>query len=158
MRPPSPNNRNESNPMTNNERGTMRHPSPNNKNGSASTTFQMAIKMMEQYQRNEQMMQEQYQRNQQMMLETFMKQQEIQTKLLIEIIQRKNGRLNIDTTQLMNNLGEQNNVSETRTDDINAAATEEKPVPRHWLDWVERTKQNKQKCREESANDRTTND
>merc|ERR1712115_612381 len=92
------------------------------------------------------------------MLEMFMKQQEMQTKLLIDILQRKNGRLNINTTQLMNSLGKQNNVSETRTDDRNAAATIEKPVPRYWLDWVEIRKQNEQKRREERANDRTTND
>ena len=140
IRPPSPNNKNESNPMTNNERGAMRPPSPNNKNESASTTFQMAIKIMEQYQQKRR-------ESEMKFMEMFMKQQEtfmeMQTKLLIEIIQRKKGRLNIDAIQLMNNsppspvaphsyqLEEQNNVSKTRTDNRNAAATIEKPVPRY---------------------------
>ena len=55
-------------------------------------------------------------------------------------------------------LEEQNNVSKTRTDDRNAAAIAVKPVPRHWLDWVERTKQNEQKHQEVRANYGTTND
>ena len=87
--------------------------------------------MMEQYQRNHQMMLEKC-------MEMFMKQQEIQTniqtKLLIDAIQRKNGRLNIDTTQITNSLGKQNNVSETRNDNRNAAAKTVKHVPRYWLD------------------------
>ena len=143
----------------------MRPPSPNNKNGSTSTTFKMtreststafkmALVIMEQYQRNQQMMLE----NQRNCMKTFMEQQKMQTKLLIDTIQRKNGRLKINSTQLMNNLGKQNNVSETRTDDRNTATTTEKPVPRYWLDWVEKRKQNEQKRREERANDGTTND
>ena len=127
----------------------MRPPSSNNKNKSTSTTFKLALLIMEQYQQDQQ--------NQQMMLEMFMKQQAIQTKLIIDTIQRKNGRLNIDSTQLMNNLGKQNNVNETKTDNRNAAATAKKPVPRYWLDWVEKRKQNEQKRRDERANKETTN-
>ena len=149
MRPPSPNNKNGFNTMTNNKRRAMRPPSSNNKNKSTSPTFKLALLIMEQYQQD--------QRNQQMMLEMFMKQQAIQTKLIIDTIQRKNGRLNIDSTQLMNNLGKQNNVNETQTDDRNAAATAKKPVPRYWLDWVEKRKQNEQKRRDERANEQTTN-
>ena len=80
--------------MTNNGGGTMRPTSPNSKNGSASMTFQMAIKIMEQYQQKRR-------ESEMKFMEMFMKQQEtfmeMQTKLLIEIIQRKNGRLNTDT-------------------------------------------------------------
>ena len=143
----------------------MRPPSPNNKNRSTSTTFKitrkststtfkMALVIMEQYQRNQQMMLEKC-------MEMFMKQQEIQTKIqtkfLIDAIQHKNGRLNIDTTQIMNSLGKQNIVSKTRTDDRNAAAKTVKHVPRYWLDWVEKRKQNEQKRQEERANNGTTN-
>ena len=106
----------------------MRPPLPNNKNGSTSTTFKKTIKSTSKTLKMALVMMEQYQRNHQMMLEKcmemFMKQQEMQIKHLI----------NINTTQLMNILGKQNKVSETRTDDRNAAATIEKPVPRYWLD------------------------
>ena len=95
----------------------------------------MALVMMEQYQQNQQMMLEKC-------MEMFMKQQEIQTKiqtkLLIDAIQHKNGRLNIDTTQIMNSLGKQNIVSKTRTDDRNDVTKIVKHVPRYWLDWVEK--------------------
>ena len=61
------------------------------------------------------------------------------------------------TTQIMNSLGKQNNVSKTQTDDRNAAAKTVKHVPRYWLDWAEKRKQNEQKRREERANKGTTN-
>ena len=113
----------------------MRPPSSNNKNKSTSTTFKLALLIMEQYLQD--------QRNQQMMFEMFMKQQAIQTKLIIDTIQRKNGRLNIDSTQLINNLGKQKNVNETQTNDRNPAATTKKPVPRYWLDYLGQEKKTK---------------
>ena len=112
----------------------MRPPSPNNKNGSTSTTFKMTRESTSTTFKMTLVIMEQMLENQRNCMKMFMEQQKMQTKLLIDTIQRKNGRLKIDSTQLMNNLGEQNNVSKTRTDDRKAAVTTDKPVPRYWLD------------------------
>ena len=125
----------------------MRAPSLNNKNGSASKTLKLALVIMEQHQRN-----------QQKLMEMFMKQGERNNKCLMDIIQHRNIRLNIDTTKLMHDLGEQKNVNETRANDRSTATTTEKPVPhQEWLDWVERAKQNDQKRQEETGDGGTTN-
>ena len=131
----------------------MRAPPLNNKNGAASMTFKMALKIMEQYQRN----QMQNQQDQWMMLKTFMEQQRQQNKIIMDVILSRNGRMNIDTTQLMHKLGEHTNVSETRADDRSTEAATEKPVPhQEWLDWVERAKQNEQKRQDEMNKNKTT--
>ena len=127
----------------------MRPPSVNNKNGTAPTKFQIMNKIIEQYQRNQQMMQE-------MFIELHRRGTE-QTKILIEALQRGGGQ-NINTTHLVQAFGGQNDVNETRTDDNSTAATSEKPVPhQEWLDWVERAKQKEQKRQQERANDEATN-
>ena len=119
----------------------MRAPPPNNKNGAASMTFKMAIKIMEQYQQNQTERQQKQQEWFMEMMEMIRKQTERNTKFLMDVILSRNGRMNIDTTQLMHNLGEHINVSETQADDRSTKAATDKPVPhQEWLDWVERAK------------------